>query len=150
MIKNFENKIIILLLSFIPISMVIGQAISLANIFIVSIFLIIQIIKAKNFNFTSNTTFIMLLIIYAYLLFNIFISLDYSYSFFRNFGFFRLIFLFVAINFLFFKYKNQDIIFNPRNEIFDETAARSNLEPEHWVTQLSGPCHLNPRSRDRS
>ena len=35
MIKNFENKIIILLLSFIPISMVIGQAISLANIIIV-------------------------------------------------------------------------------------------------------------------
>ena len=111
MIKNLENKIIILLFSFIPISMIIGQAISLANIFIVSIFLIIQIIRAKNFNFTSNTTFKFLLIIYAYLLFNIFISLDYSYSFFRNFGFFRLIFLFVAINFLFFKYKNQDIIF---------------------------------------
>ena len=111
MIKNFENKIIILLLSFIPISIILGQAISLANIFIVSIFLIIQIIKAKDFNFTSNKTFIFLLIIYVYLLFNIFISLDYSYSFFRNFGFFRLIFLFVAINFLFFKYKNQDIIF---------------------------------------
>mgnify|MGYP001246606662 CR=1 FL=1 len=111
MIKNLENKIIILLFSFIPISMIIGQAISLANIFIVSIFLIIQIIRAKNFNFTSNTTFKFLLIIYAYLLFNIFISLDYNYSFFRNFGFFRLIFLFVAINFLFFNYKNQDLIF---------------------------------------
>ena len=111
MIKNFENKITILLLSSIPISMIIGQAISLANIFIVSILLIIQIAKAKNFNFTSNTTFILLLIIYAYLLFNILISLDYRYSFLRNFGFFRLIFLFVAINFLFFKYKNQDIIF---------------------------------------
>ncbi len=111
MISKFENKIIISLFSFIPISMVIGQAISLANIFIVSIFLIIQIIREKNFNFTSNATFILLLLIYAYLIFNIFISLDYSYSFLRNFGFFRLILLFVAINFLFINYKNQDLIF---------------------------------------
>ncbi len=111
MINKFENKIIISLFSFIPISMVIGQAISLANIFIVSIFLIIQIIREKNFNFTSNATFILLLLIYAYLIFNIFISLDYSYSFLRNFGFFRLILLFVAINFLFINYKNQDLIF---------------------------------------
>ena len=44
MINKFENKIIISLLSFIPISMVIGQAISLANILIVSTFLIIQLL----------------------------------------------------------------------------------------------------------
>ena len=111
MIKNFEDKIGIFLFSVIPISVIIGQAVSLTNILLISIFLTIQIIRVKNLNFFKSKPLILLLIIYVYLLFNILISIDYSYSFFRNFGFLRHVFIFVAINFLFFNYKDQNLIF---------------------------------------
>ena len=111
MIKNFEDKIGIFLFSVIPISVIIGQAVSLTNILLISIFLTIQIIRVKNLNFFKSKPLILLLIIYVYLLFNILISIDYSYSFFRNFGFLRHVFIFVAINFLFFNYKDQNSIF---------------------------------------
>ena len=111
MIKNFEDKIVIFLFSVIPISVIIGQAVSLTNILLISIFLTIQIIRVKNFNFFKSKPFILLLVIYVYLLFNILISIDYNYSFFRNFGFLRHIFIFVVINFLFFNYKDQNSIF---------------------------------------
>ncbi len=111
MSKNIENKITIILFSIMPISIIIGSSISLINILIISTFLIIQIIKTKDFFFIKSTSFIMLIIIYAYLLFNTLISIDYSYGFFRNFGFLRFIVLFVSINFFFFNYKNQNSVF---------------------------------------
>ena len=104
--KGIEYKFIIFLFSLIPISMIVGQAISLINIVIISIFVIIKLVILKNFDFTKNLSFILLLILYVYLLFNTLISLDAGYSFLRNFGFIRFIFLFVAVNYFFFNYKN--------------------------------------------
>ena len=111
MSKNAENNFIIFLFSIIPISIIVGQAVSLINILLISIFLFIQIFRAKNFEFRNSVPIILLLIIYIYLIFNTFISIDYTLSFFRNFGFLRFIFFFVAINFLFSNYKNQNLIF---------------------------------------
>ena len=104
--KGIEYKFIIFLFSLIPISMIVGQAISLINIVIISIFMIIKLVILKNYDFTKNLSFILLLILYVYLLFNTLISLDAGYSFLRNFGFIRFIFLFLAINYFFFNYKN--------------------------------------------
>ena len=111
MSKNAENNFIIFLFSIIPISIIVGQAVSLINILLISIFLFIQIFRAKDFEFRNSVPIILLLIIYIYLIFNTFISIDYTLSFFRNFGFLRFIFFFIAINFLFSNYKNQNLIF---------------------------------------
>ena len=105
--KDLEYKLIVILLSFLPISIVIGQAVSLLNIVIISIFIITKIIILKNYDFTKSQSFILLLIIYLYLLFNTFISLDSGFSFLRNFGFARFILLFLAVNYFFFYFKKQ-------------------------------------------
>ena len=105
--KDLEYKLIVILLSFLPISILIGQAVSLLNIVIISIFIITKIIILKNYDFTKSQSFILLLILYLYLLFNTFISLDTGFSFLRNFGFVRFILLFLAVNYFFFYFKNQ-------------------------------------------
>ena len=109
--KDLEYKLIVILLSFLPISILIGQAVSLLNIVIISIFIITKIIILKNYDFTKSQSFILLLILYLYLLFNTFISLDTGFSFLRNFGFIRFILLFLAVNYFFFYFKNQVFFF---------------------------------------
>ena len=109
--KDIENKTFIFLFSIIPITFIVGQAITLFNIFLISIFIVLKIIFTKNFIFIKKDSFILLVIIYLYLIFNTLISIDYSLGILRNLGFIRLIVLFIAINFLFYNFKNQDIIF---------------------------------------
>ena len=111
MTKEIENKLIVFLFSAIPISIIIGQAISLINIFLISILIILIITLSKNYNFIYNQSIILLLALYLYLLLNTLISIDYSLSISRNFGFIRLIFLFIAINYFFFYFKNQETVF---------------------------------------
>ena len=106
--KEAKYKLITFLFSIIPITIIIGQAILLINIILISVFIIIEITRSKEFNFLKNFSFILLITIYFYLLFNTFISLDSGISLLRNFGFLRFIFLFVAVNYFFFIYKNQN------------------------------------------
>ena len=112
MYKETEYKFITFLFSIIPVTMIIGQAVSLINIFLISIFIIIEIVRSKKLDFIKNLSFILLIAIYFYLLFNTFISLDQSISLLRNFGFLRFIFLFIAINYFFYIYKNQSFFLN--------------------------------------
>ena len=105
--KEIEYKFIIFLFSLLPISIIAGQAVSLINIIIISIFMIIKLVILRNYDFIKNLSFILLLILYVYLLFNTLISLDAGFSFLRNFGFIRFIFFFVAVNYLFSNYKNK-------------------------------------------
>ena len=109
--KEIEFKFITFLFSILPISIIIGQAISLINVLLISIFIIIEIIRSKKYYFLKNITFILLFGIFLYLLFNTFISLDKNISFLRNIGFLRFILLFVAINYFFYIYKNQNFYF---------------------------------------
>ena len=109
--KDIEFKFFTFLFSIIPITMIIGQAVSLINIIIISIFIIIKIIKSKKFDFLKNISFILLTVIFLYLLFNTMISLDKGISFIRNLGFLRFIFLFVAVNYFFYISKNQNLLF---------------------------------------
>ncbi len=109
--KETEYKFITFLFSILPITIIIGQAVSLINILLISIFIIIEIIRSKKYYFLKNITFILLIVIFLYLLFNTFISLDKNISFLRNFGFLRFILLFVAINYFFYTYKNQNFYF---------------------------------------
>ena len=109
--KEIEYKFLTLLFSVLPISIIIGQAVSLINILLISFFIIIQVIRSKKYYFLKNITFILLFGIFLYLLLNTYISLDKNISFLRNFGFLRFILLFVAINYFFYIYKNQNFYF---------------------------------------
>ena len=91
----------LILFSLIPITIIVGSAVSLVNILLIDLSFIILIIYKKNFNFLKNKTIIYFLILYIYLIFNSFISIDYSVSALRNFGFLRIIILFVAFNYFF-------------------------------------------------
>ena len=109
---DLKNNFLLILFSIIPVSIIIGPAISVINIFL---FIISFLFYYKNKNFLilfRDKVVIFLLIIYLYLLFNSFFSIDYKMGLVRNLGFFRFILLFFAINYLFFNNKKIDIGFN--------------------------------------
>ena len=98
--KNTYNYFLILF-SIIPASILIGPSVSLFTILLIDISFIFLIIKKKNYSFFKNDTFRYLLFLYLYLIFNSLISIDMSSGVYRNFGFIRILILFVAFNFFF-------------------------------------------------
>ena len=101
MINRNIEKIYLFLFSLIPISVIIGSSVSLANIsFILIVFLIFTLknIEKEIFN---NSALIFLIFLYFYLIFNSFIAIDFEMSATRNFGFIRYILLFIAVNYFF-------------------------------------------------
>jgi len=95
------NYYFLILFSIIPITILVGSSISLANILLIDISFIILIIVNKDFSFLKSKTITYLLILYLYLIFNSLISLDYTSGLYRNFGFIRMIILFAAFNYFF-------------------------------------------------
>ena len=100
-----ENKALkyyfFILFSLIPISILIGPAMSLSNIILIDLsFLIFALLSKKNI-FILNHTTKMLFLLYFYLIFNSIISQDFLTSAPRNFGFIRFIILFFAFNYFF-------------------------------------------------
>ena len=94
------------LISILPISIVVGPSISLLNIlFIITLFLINY--KLDNIKIEKKFLLYLLSIVYVYLIFNSFISIDYKEGIYRNLGFLRFIILFIAINFFFTISNNQ-------------------------------------------
>ena len=112
-LSEHKLKLLIkILFSIIPISILIGSTPSIINIITIALLgVFIFIFFVQKFSLFANKTVRLLLILYLYLIFNTFISLDYEVSAFRNIGFIRYIFLFVAINFIFYQEKNVDFIF---------------------------------------
>ena len=105
------NKIYFLLISFIPLSIVIGPSISLLNIIFLSlIFLIFNISNEIN-KIKNNKTVLILFFIFIYLIFNLLISDNFKNSSFRNLGYIRFILFFLAINFFFYNSKKNEKIF---------------------------------------
>ena len=89
---------------FIPVSFVIGPAVSVGNILLIDLSFIILLIYKKEYSFIKNKSVRYLLLLYVYLIFNSLISFDQNIGITRNLGFIRLIIFFVAINY-FFKQK---------------------------------------------
>jgi len=89
------------LFSLIPISIVVGSAASLINIVLIDLSFILFVIYKKDFSFLKTNSLKYLLILYIYLVFNSFISLDLEQSLLRNFGFIRFVILFAAFNYFF-------------------------------------------------
>ena len=99
-----KNKILInyffILFSVIPISIVVGPAVSLANILLIDLSFIFFIFYTKEFHFLKNKTFKIIILLYLYLIFNSLISQDFLIGANRNLGFIRFIILFTAFNYL--------------------------------------------------
>jgi O-antigen ligase len=81
--------------------MIVGSAVSFINILLIDLSFIILLIYKKDFNFFKNNTIIYFFVLFIYLIFNSFISIDYSEGVLRNLGFVRFIILFVAFNYFF-------------------------------------------------
>jgi len=109
--KEIIEKIYVVLFSLIPISIIFGPAISLINILLISFIHLTHLISTKNFGFTKKPTFLILVLIYFYLIFNSFISIDFQLGILRNFGFIRFILLFLAINYFFYNFNKFDKVF---------------------------------------
>jgi len=90
-----------LLFSLIPISIIVGPAASLMNIILIDFSFIILILYKKNFEFLSNGTIKLILLLCLYLIFNSIISKNFSIGAARNFGFIRFAILFIAFNYFF-------------------------------------------------
>lgn len=95
------NNLFLILFSFIPVSIVLGSSVALANILIIDLIFLFLIHNKKLYSVFKNNTVRYLLILYAYLIFNSLISVDYETGLFRNLGFIRIIILFIAFNYFF-------------------------------------------------
>ena len=114
-----DNKIFFSLLSILPISIVVGPSVSLINILLIVLLYFFIFLKYKHYEFLfENNTIRLLFIIFFYLIFNSFISIDFEAGLKRNFGFIRLIFFFVAINYFFYISKNNLNILNIWSVLF--------------------------------
>mgnify|MGYP001261883696 FL=1 len=102
--QRFEG-IYLFLISILPISIIVGPSISLLNILLIVIVFLVNF-KLDKIKLENKFLFYLLLILYVYLIFNSFISIDYKEGIFRNLGFIRFIILFIAINFFFTISKN--------------------------------------------
>jgi len=94
-----------ILFSLIPVSIILGPAISLFNIILIDFSFICLLILTKEYKFLLNKTVKLILIFYLYLIFNSIISENFSIGVLRNFGFFRFIILFCAFNYFFYHKK---------------------------------------------
>jgi O-antigen ligase len=99
--KSIINNFFLILFSAIPLSMIVGPAISLINILLIDVFFIYIILRYKNYTFVFNKYFFCLILLYLYLIFNSFISVDFNEGLARNLGFIRFIILFLAFNYFF-------------------------------------------------
>lgn len=105
MISKISYNYFLILYSIIPISFLFGPSISLINILVIDLSFILLILYKKNFSFLKSKPIKLLFLLYIYLIFNSFISLNSDLGFYRNLGFVRLIILFISINY-FFNEKN--------------------------------------------
>ena len=114
--KTFKKRIFfenlsLLLISVIPLAIILGPAISLANILIINILLIFYIFNFNRFDWINTKTFKFLIVLYLYLIVSNFFSIEPLLSTSRNFGFIRFIFLFIFINYFFSQnYKTDKIL----------------------------------------
>ena len=86
-----------------PLSIVIGPSLSLTNMILIILLYFLIFVKSAHYKFLyKDKTVRLLFAIYIYLIINSLISLDYEIGLNRNFGFIRLIFFFIAINYFFY------------------------------------------------
>ena len=109
--NKFSNLFFLIVLSFVPISILIGSSVSLISIFFLILYYVLTSLK-KDFSYLLNEkTILILILLNFYLIFNSLISINFDVGFYRNFGFLRYIFLFLAINYFIKVSNNLDKVF---------------------------------------
>ena len=107
-----NNKILdsyfFILFSIIPVSIILGPAMSLIVILLIDFSFVFLLLYKKEYKFLSNRAVKLILLFCLYLIFNSIISKDFATGALRNFSFLRFGILFCAFNY-FFYYKT---IFN--------------------------------------
>ena len=100
--NNIKISIPTVLLSFLPISIILGSSVSLINTVLFGLcFILIYFIK-NDIRIYDFKPVLLLIILNLYLVFNSLISNDIMSGIYRNFGFARFILFFLMINYLFF------------------------------------------------
>ena len=100
--NNLKINVPTVLLSFLPISIILGSSVSLMNTVLFGLcFISIYFIK-NDIRIYDLKPIFLLIILNLYLVFNSFISNDIMSGIYRNFGFVRFILFFLMINYLFF------------------------------------------------
>ena len=107
-----KNKIFFILMSLFPLSIIVGPLISLINTLSIIFIYMLFFFRENHYKFLiKNESLKILFGIYIYLIFNSLFSINYEIGFSRNFGFLRLILLFIAINYFFYISKTNLKIF---------------------------------------
>ena len=104
--RNLLDNYFFLLFSLIPVSIIIGSAISLINILLIDLSFIFLIFYKKNYQFLSNKAVKLILLLCLYLVFNSIIAQNFSIGALRNLGFIRFGILFCAFNYFFYYKKS--------------------------------------------
>lgn len=108
----YKNLLPLYLIGFYPIALTLGTLISESFTVILSLLFLYECIKNKKIFFVKDKIIYFLLIIWLYLLFNLFISIDFKLSFNRSIFFIRHILLILSIAYFFTKYpKEVEIVF---------------------------------------
>ena len=114
-----KNKILFVLITLYPISIIVGPLTSLLNTLFIGLIYLIFFFKDAHYKILyKNKTVKILLLLYIYLIFNILFSLNYEIGLGRSIGFLRLILLFIAINYFFYISKSNIKIFYTWTIIF--------------------------------
>jgi O-antigen ligase len=106
MINTYVEKYFLILFSIIPLSIIIGSTISIINLALIVLSFLILMAYQKNWKWLFHPVIKLLFVIYLYLIFNSYISLNPEMGIYRNLGFFRFIILFAAFNYFFYHSKN--------------------------------------------
>ena len=110
MLKQNINNISYILFLILPLTIIAGPSVSLANIFLIILLYLYNFFSYKHYKFLFyNDTLKLLIILNFYLIINSMISLNYEIGMFRNLGFVRFIFIFIAINYFFYEQEKKII-----------------------------------------
>ena len=113
-----ELNLSIFFFAILPISIILGPSISLVNVVLLSLIFFRESFQYPRIKLSDKKPLIALIALYVYLIFNSFISIDYSTGIFRNFGFLRFILFFLTINLIFLKSDNNKYLFKFWTAIF--------------------------------
>ena len=98
--EDYSFKILLLLFIIFPLSLLTGNFVINANIFLICIFFILEIFKNKSYNIFDNRISIPLLLFWFSMLINLFFSNNFDESMTRVLGFFRFIILVLAFQYI--------------------------------------------------
>ena len=113
MLEQNLNKISYFLFLALPLTIITGSSVSLINIFFIILLYLYNFFNYKHYKFLFyDNTLRLLVILNFYLVINSIISLNYEIGIFRNLGFIRFIFIFIAINYFFYEQEKKTNLFN--------------------------------------